>query len=156
MLHGQVQLGGFSEDVATIIKEAPRYAADLATLIRKAGAALPQAVKVIDKGLAYLPTILAVVEDPALPSLVQRIQTLRSMSKPTTAAPPRPGAYVPPTTTSSAPAVHGVGLSKIVPLIDKYIWVRRNPAVVVGVGLGGVAALVGVGFLIGRRRSRRS
>lgn len=151
-------LGGFTDDLRTILTEAPQHAADLAALVRQAGAylpqirsivtragsALPQVQRVVERGIAFMPTIVSIVEDPALPQLVQRINTLRQLEQ-KSATPGRP-----------APApTPGVGIQKMLAPIDAFIWYREHPKTAIALGVTGALALVGAGFAIGRVTARR-
>jgi hypothetical protein len=159
MLQQTVQLGDFTADLRTLIYEAPQYAADLAALVRQAGAylpqirqivtragsSLPQVQTIVEKGIGYLPTIVNIVQDPALPQLVQRINTLRRLEqKPATPGQPAPA------------AVPGVGIQKMLAPIDAFIWYREHPKTAIMIGVGATVALVGAGVLIGRVTKRRS
>ena len=91
MLHAD--LAGVTDDIQYLLTKVPGHIADVREIIErgagylpqikgivvKAGSKLPQVADVVNKGIQYLPTIQAIVEDPALPQLVQRVQTLRSL-----------------------------------------------------------------------------
>lgn len=122
---------GAAEDVAALVSRGPAFVTTIVTIMNKAG--------------PYVGTVQKVVEDPAFPAVMQRIDTLAST--------PSSGGTM-TTTSSSAPAVPtvGVGLVKAVPVLDAVIFVKRNP--IVGfLAIGGVlAAIAGVGYHFGKRR----
>lgn len=67
-----------------------------------------------------------IIEDPYLPAAANRIKTLHDL-----AAKSAP---------SGSPASKGIGLNKIVPLLDAYIFYRKNPWII----LAGVVGVVGL------------
>lgn len=113
-------LAGTADDLATIVKQGPAVAAQLASIIRTLN--------------PYVNTVKSIVADPALPSVVQRIDVIASME------------------SGGASTSTGVGLSKAVPVLDAYIYVKRNPWVPWAVGLGIVALIGGIGYRMGQRK----
>lgn len=126
------------------------------------GSVVDDVQKIAQKIPTLLPVIVSVIEDPALPALMQRIQTLQAIEarKPSAVA------------TTPTPAKPGVGLDRVLPLWDAAIFIERHPAaqfavdhpVLVGAGIA--LALGSVGYGLGRwtkrcrtsnlgRRSRR-
>jgi len=109
----QPQLGGLAEDIAALVTRAPGV--------------INQAVSVMNQIEPYLPTVMRVLEDPALPTVVARVNTIRGLEVASAGG------------VSSN--VKGVGLAKIVPALDAYIWYRKNPWVPwAALGLGALAA----------------
>lgn len=89
-----------------------------------------------------------VVEDPCLTPvamMVLRLNELEQERKPTPALPP--GAPKPP---PSAPA-KGIGLCYAVRPLEAVLWVRERPWVLPLGAISIVGALVGLGYVIGRR-----
>jgi hypothetical protein len=81
-----------------------------------------------------------VLQDPALPDVLSRIQTIKQLA-PTSSA---PGA------STTGP---GVGLSKAVPLLDAYIFYLKYPPVI-PVAIGLVTILIfAIGFRSGKNKS---
>lgn len=143
---------GHLAELRTIVEKGAKYIPQIKAIVVKAGSKLPQIASIVDKAVVFLPTIQAIVEDPALPTLVTRIQTLRSLettarSKAAAAKQPQPG----------PPGPVGVGLHRFVKPLALYIDFRKSPVkfyALLGVGAVGV---VGLGFLAGRwtKRCRR-
>lgn len=165
MLHADAQLAGTPEDIAWLVAKVPGYITDIREIVEKgagyipqiksivikAGAKLPQINDIVIKGIGYLPTIQAIVEDPALPTLVNRVQKLRSLeqqarTEAASAGKPQPGPKGPV----------GVGLHRFVGPLDKYIWTREHPTATKLIVAGGAVALLGGVFMLGRwsKRSR--
>lgn len=129
--HGS-EFNGSAEDLLAIFRRAPAYASQISAILTK--------------GAAYLPTIVKVVEDPALPQVVRRIETLRTIAaKKAPSAPSAP----------SVPSVPGVGLHRVVPLLDAAIWYSKYPWAPWAIGAAAVLALGGIGFGLGRWTRRR-
>jgi hypothetical protein len=161
MLHAD--LGGVNEDVQYLLATLPGhvtevreivekgvgYLPQIRTIVVKAGAQLPKVAAIVDKAVKYLPTVQAIVEDPSLPILVARIQTLRSLeakarTDAVTKKKPQPGPAGPV----------GIGLHRFVKPLDMYISFRTSPAkFYVGIGIAAVS-VVGLGFLAGRLTKR--
>lgn len=121
------------------------FATDLQTIINKAPQLLSQVVTILDKAAPQLPTILKMVEDPAFPVLVQKVETLQKIEA---AKPAAPGG-------APGPAKPGVGLDRVVPLWDAAIFIESHPAAAfvkdhpVLVGTGIAVVLAGIGFGVG-------
>ena len=110
-------------------------AEDLAMLLARGPTIAGNAVAIIRRVDPYIGTVRRVVDDPAFDAVAGRVQTIINL----------PGA--PSSSTSK-----DVGLSKIVPILDTYIYVRRNPWVP-WVAIGAAVALIGgIGYRMGRRR----
>lgn len=110
---------------------------------------LSSIVPILTKVQAYLPTILSIAEDPALPTVVNRIQMLRKLevnarSEATATHQPQPGPPGPP----------GIGLWRLTAPLDAYIWTREHPWATRGILAGSLLGLVGIGFGIGRLSKR--
>ena len=95
------QLGGILDDLQTIIDKAPGY--------------VHQAAGVVDQAGGYLATVKTVLEDPALPAVVERINTIHALEVSSSVS------------SGGTSNVKGVGLSRAIPILDAYIWYRRNP-----------------------------
>jgi len=91
----------------------------------------------------YVDTITRVINDPALPAIMQRIDIIDSLEP--EGAP----------TTPAASDHSGIGLKRVVPALDAYIYVRRNPMVPWLVGGGAVLFVLGVGYRLGKRSAVR-
>lgn len=160
MLQATGELGGLTEDITFLVSKAPQYASQLVdivnkagsylpqiqTIVNKAGSQIPKIATIVDKGAKYIPTLLSIVEDPALPQVIARVQTLKTITaREAASAPKSPGAAV-----SSA----GIGLQKAIKPLDAYIWYRENPGTTYALlGLGFVA-IIGGSFMAGRRSKR--
>lgn len=101
------------------------------------------------KAQAYLPTIINIVEDPALPKVVHKIQVLRALevnarAEASAKHQPQPG----------PPGPVGIGLWRIAGVLDAYIWTREHPWAFRGVVAGSVGALIAIGFGLGRLSKR--
>jgi hypothetical protein len=123
MITAQHQLGGTIEDIATVVQ----------------------------KARAFLPTVLNIVEDPAIPALIDRIKILRELEKAArttaqTQGKPQPG----------PPGPVGIGLHRFIKPLDYYIKYRQNPKqaqLLAGLGAAGILVLfVGAGVALGHRR----
>lgn len=125
---GEAQFGGVMEDLQTIVQKAPTY--------------LNQLVTIVNKGAPYLPTIVKVVEDPALPQVVSRIEKLKAADAAASAPSGIPAA--------AAPSKPGVGLSRTLPLWDAAIGYTKYPWAPWAIAAGAVVVLGGIGFGIGR------
>jgi hypothetical protein len=122
-------LRGIAEDVQTILAQGPAVAQNAAAIISRIG--------------PYVGTVRRVVDDPAFPTVIQRIQTIADIEA-SSAASSGGG----PTTTTHA----GVGLSRAVPVLDAYIFARRNPWTA-GLVVGGIIAIIaGLGYRYGKRK----
>lgn len=102
---------------------------------------------VIAKGGPAVEAVSKVIQDPALPEVTCHLLRLNKLTE---GRPPGP-----PCTRRSYSAAQrrqGVGLTLAVRPLRAAVWARENPVAAVAVGAGAVGALVGVGYLIGRRR----
>ncbi len=165
MLHADAQLAGTTEDIQYLLTKVPGYITEIREIVEKgagyipqirsivvkAGAKLPQVNDIVVKGIGYLPTIQAIVEDPSLPTLVNRVQKLRALeqkarTEAASTGKPQPGPVGPV----------GVGLHRFVGPLDKYIWTREHPTATKLMLAGGAVALLGGVFMLGRwsKRSR--
>jgi hypothetical protein len=130
--------GGVAEDIQTIIAKGP----DL----------LAKAVGILNQAGPHLDTIMGIVQDPALPQLVDRLKTLKALEA-AKAPPPVPGAPKPPPSTDS-------GISKLFPVFDTAIFLDKHPAAQfvldhpVLVGAGALLVITGIGYGIGRLTKR--
>ena len=164
MLHADAQLAGTTEDVQWLLTHVPGYIEDIRAIVEKgadylpqiksivvkAGTKLPQINDIVIKGIGYLPTIQAIVEDPSLPVLVNRVQKLRSLeqkarTEAASTGKPQPGPAGPV----------GVGLHRFVGPVDKYIWTREHPTATKLLIAGGAIVLIGGSVMVGRWTKRR-
>lgn len=104
---------------------------------------------ILAKVQKYLPTILNIAEDPALPTVVNRIQKLRTLevsarSEAAVKSQPQPGPPGPP----------GIGLWRLTAPLDAYIWTRQHPWAFRGIIAGSLLGLFGIGVGIGRLSKR--
>lgn len=106
----------------------------LSDLLAKGGA-------ILTKAGPYLDTVLLVLQDPAMPQLIDRIKALKAADA-AASAPATPGAT--PT------AQTGVGLSRTLPLWDAAVFYTKYPWAPWVIAGGAVLVLGGIGFGIGR------
>lgn len=123
--------GDIISDLQAILQQAPQY--------------LNTAATILPKIQPYLPTIEQAADDPALPALIDRVQTLQKLDA-AKSAPAAPG--------TPAPAQAGVGLKRVLPLWDAAIWYTKYPWAPWAIAAGTVVALGGIGFGIGRWTKR--
>lgn len=122
------QLRGIAEDVQTILSQGPAVAQNAAAIISRIG--------------PYVGTVRRVVDDPSFPIVIQRIQTIADIEASSASSGGGGG--------STAHA--GVGLSRAVPILDAYIFARRNPWTA-GIAIGGIfAIIIGIGYRLGKNR----
>lgn len=128
-------LGGITDDIAQLIGKGPELVSQIA--------------QIVDKAQEHLPTITAALQDPALPALVSRVQTLQAME----AAKSSPAST--PADPNATPPATGVGLHRVIPLFDAAIWYEKYPYAPWLIGAGAIVVLGGIGFGIGRWTARR-
>lgn len=117
-------LRGTTEDILTLINQGPAVTQNLAAIIRRVN--------------PYIGTVRRVVDDPAFPTLMQRVQTITDMPS-----------------SGGGSGGGSVGLAKAVPILDGYIFALRNPWAPWLVGLGILAVIGGVGYRMGQRKAAR-
>lgn len=134
--------------VLKVIEKAGPHLPKVVAIIDKAAPHLPTVIRIVEQAEPHLPTIVAVVEDPALPQVVQRIQTIRAIEEAAAKKepPPPPGAKPKPV---------GIGLKRVIPALDAFIFLRKNPWVPWVAGGAGILLLFGIGFGVGRLTARR-
>jgi len=88
---------------------------------------------------------LQVIADPALPDVVERLKILHELEQASPSAPKAP--------TSGQPTL-GVGLRFVVPVLDGWIFVRRNPWVAFAAAAAFVLLIGDVGYRMGRRKCK--
>lgn len=135
-----------NNDVATILAKAPQYATVLQKVADTLVKAPEMAREIADATGAAAETATKLGNDPALIPFIERVMLLISLAR--DAARSKGGGG--PATPSTEP---GVGLSKVVPWLDRAIAIARHPwllalPVVAVIGVSG-----GVGYAIGRSRS---
>jgi hypothetical protein len=114
---------------------------DIAYFAAKAPELVGKVVRIVRKAEPYMDDIVKIVEDPALPGLVQRVRTIRALSGTTS-----PGL--------AGPSVDPSLLSKYMPALDAYIWVKQHKWVV-PVAIAAVVLVPGlIGFAIGRKTKK--
>ncbi len=123
-------------------------ASDLQTILSKAPDLISQAATLITQAQDYLPTITAAVQDPSMPALIQRVQTLQTLTSGPAPAP------TPAPTPGTTPAATGVGLNRVLPLFDAAIWYTKYPWAPWVIGAGVIITLGGAGFAVGRLTKR--
>lgn len=130
---GDAQFGSVFDDIQTLLAKAPNL--------------ISQAVTIVQKAEPYIPTITSAVQDPAMPQLMARVQTLQALEA-AKSPPAVPGA------TPAAPASAGVGLNRVLPLFDVAIWYEKHPWAPWAIGAGVITVLGGIGFGVGRWTKR--
>jgi hypothetical protein len=120
---------GFADDIIALGSQASGVVSGLVSVVRKVG--------------PVLSTVRVIIDDPAFPAVVTRIRTLHELEA-AQAAPATPG-RVP---TSRV----GVGLHRVVPVLDAVIFARRNPWAPWVAGASLLLLIGGVGYGLGRRR----
>jgi hypothetical protein len=90
--------------------------------------------------------VSAVVEDPCLPKVSDLVLQLRALEKAGASA-PSTGPKPPP-----SPPTRGIGLCHAVRPLEAVVWVRRRPWVLPLGGMAVIGGLVGLGYLIGKKR----
>jgi hypothetical protein len=128
-VRGTPQLRGVFEDITTILDKGPAVASQVSAIITKI--------------YPFLGTVRKIVDDPALPQVVQRIEVINAMPSTATGL---PGSIV-----VSAP---GVGLKHLLAPLDAYIYARRNPWAPWAIGAGIVLVIGGIGYRLGQRKAR--
>lgn len=98
-----------------------------------------QATSVIQQSSQYLPTIQMVLNDPALPGIIQRVDTILAIP---TAPSSTPG------TAPTAP----VGLQQFYPYLDAYIFWKQNPVLTPLAVAAGVLLIGAVGYKLGKKK----
>lgn len=124
---------------------------DLAALAAKSPALLSQVISIVNKVENYLPTIAAAADDPALPALMNRVEQLKALENPYSAAPAASNSAAP---TPTGPQ-NGVGLNRVLPLFDAAIVYEKYPWAPWAILAGTVVVLGGAGFALGRWSTRR-
>jgi hypothetical protein len=100
---------------------------------------------IVHKAGPYLNTIVKVVNDPALPQFIARVEAIDALDS---------GGS--PSSSSTANADRsGVGLKNFLMPLDAYIYVRKNPWVPWALGGAFVLLVGGIGYGIGKRRAVR-
>lgn len=122
--------------------------ADITAIMSQTPAVLAKAVVILKKVVPHVEVISYIVNDPSFPSLMDRIKTLHAIEVEKARAKPA----APQTFMSKSKA--GVGLKPFVSALDGLIYIRRNPVVPWLAGGGLLLFIGGIGYLLGRRRSR--
>ena len=136
LLERRGQVAGVADDIAYIIDKAPEY--------------IEKAVKIVKKAEPYIDDIVKIVEDPALPGLIQRIRVIRAFKA------AKPSAIVGTLPLSGEPSIDTSFLAKYLPAVDAYIWVEQNKWVI-PVGIAAAVLIPGaIGYLIGNWRGKKA
>jgi len=130
------ELGDIGSDVATLISEAPAVLSSLATIVRK--------------GKPYIATLRSVVDDPALPAVMDRIKIIAEIEASSPGLPTFPGTTPKPPTAPTP----GIGLHYFVKPLDAYIYARRNPMIAVLLGAGFLILVGGIGYKLGQNKAK--
>jgi hypothetical protein len=104
-----------------------------------AASVISQAITVINESGEYLPTIQHILEDPDLPGLIRRVETLRSFEPPAD-----------PNAPDSGPGP-GIGLHQFLGPFDLYLKIKQYPIIPWLVGVGLLTLIGGIGYAIGKR-----
>lgn len=104
-------------------------------------ALLSKANQILTQAGPYLDTVLQVVQDPAMPQLISRVKTLKSIDAAKSPSTP---------TAPGTPVKPGVGLARTLPLWDAAIWYTKYPWAPWAIGAGAIVVLGGLGFGVGR------
>jgi hypothetical protein len=149
-------LGDIVSDVQNLLQQLQSGA-----LGQKATEALQKLNAIIDQAGPHLDTVMQLLQDPALPQVVDRLKTLQTMS----ATPTTPTDTTTPTETTPA-TPQPTAAAKLVPVLDAAIFVEQHPAAKFAlehpilVGVGAAVVLTGLGFGIGygvsRARAKRT
>ncbi len=124
---------GLAEDIVELGTQAPGVVSGLVKIVRKVG--------------PIMGTVRVIIDDPAFPTIVQRINTLHEIEA---AQAPKPAPGVPGVPTQPV----GIGLHRAVSVLDAVIFARRNPWAPWVVGAGILLVIGGVGYRLGKRSQR--
>lgn len=150
--------------IVKIVDKSGKYLPDVLKALEKIGPYLPRFIKMIEKAAPKLPqiiatieqaedVILAVVEDPALPAVVQRLRQIRALHTSKNGLGQAAPTPLPVPAKSTKP---GVGLDRLVRALDLYLYIRRRPWLPWVVGGGAFLVLFGLGFGVGRLTAKRA
>lgn len=120
-------------------------ASDIAALLQSAPDLLQKGVQIINKAGPQLDAVLAVVQDPVFPQIVDRLKTLQSINDAASGA-TQPATPVTPGST---------GLNRLVPLLDTAIFIEKHPTAKFAsehpilVGVGATVLAIGLGAGVG-------
>jgi hypothetical protein len=104
-----------------------------------------KASQILSKAGPYLDTVLQIVQDPALPQVIDRVKLIRTLSAGPSPATPAP---------STAPAA-GFELKRTLPVLDAVIWYEKHRWAPYVAGAGVILVLGGIGFGIGRATKKK-
>jgi hypothetical protein len=104
-----------------------------------------KASQILTKAGPYLDTVLQIVQDPALPQVIDRVKLIRTLSAGPSPATPAP---------STAPAA-GFELKRTLPVLDAVIWYEKHRWAPYVAGAGVILVLGGIGFGIGRATKKK-
>lgn len=99
------------------------------------GLSLGEIIRAAESGASAIGPAVHVLEDPALPQVIQSVKELHAVEQ------KRPSTAV----RTSTGKVPGIGLSKLVVPIKTAVMIRKNP--IIGVGL--VLLVLGLPFALG-------
>lgn len=135
---GGAQFGNIVDDIQALVQQLPGA-------IQSGSAALAQLGPLIEKAGPYLQTVYEILQDPAMPQIMTRVETIKSL----VAKPSVPSQAA----TSNAPA--DLKLYRAVPYLDSAIYVLKHPWVPWVAGTATFLLLGGIGFAVGRLTARR-
>lgn len=118
---------GVAEDIQLILTKGPEMIHQAAAIVTKVG--------------PFLPFVLSIVEDPALPQVITRIKTLKTLHEKGSPSTPSSAASGPP---------KGIDLKRALPILDAAIWYEKHKWAPFAIGASVVLALIGVGRLTKR------
>ena len=149
-------------DLMSRLAQLPTYAppsglgdvtSDIAELIQKAPDLLQKGVQLINQAGPQLDTIIAIVQDPVFPQIVDKLKQLQSIEDAKSAASPS-------ATSTTTPTPGSTGLNQLVPVLDAAIFTEQHPAAKFAldhpilVGAGAAVLMIGIGAGVGYGISR--
>ncbi len=150
---------GHLPTIIRIVDRTGQYLPDVLKAIEKVGPHLPKVLQILDKASPHLPKIIAtiesaqdvivaVIEDPALPQVIERVRAIRALEAAAKAKAKGLG-------QAATEEKTGVGLQRLLPALDFYVYTRQHPWVPWVAGGSAVLLLFGLGFGVGRFTARR-
>lgn len=128
---------------------------DIIALVGSTGDLAASANKIIQKVRPHIGIVRAVVEDKGFEPMMVRVKTIVEIEDAKARArqglPPAPPRKPEDMPTSMK---GGIGLERYVPLVDKYIFLLRNPVAGYAAIAGFLGLFVGAGYLLGKRAAK--
>lgn len=137
---GGAQFGNIVDDIQALVQQLPGA-------IQSGSAALAQLGPLIEKAGPYLQTVYEILQDPAMPQIMTRVETIKALLAKKSPSAPTPAG------TPSTPT--DLKLYRAVPYLDSAIYVLKNPWVPWVAGTAAFLVLGGIGFAVGRLTARR-